>query len=75
MLLLEGHFSAVFEGSDLAPLLSAGTGESLHVSFVHLVVIEISLLTASVLPMNPFHSTEPQQLFLLALLLIQPECC
>lgn len=42
MLRLEGPFSAAFEGSDLAQLLSAGTRESLPVSFVHLFLIETS---------------------------------
>lgn len=46
--------------------------ESLLLSFVHLPLIAISVFTASVLPLSPFHSTEPEQLFLLALLWIQP---
>lgn len=73
MLLLSRPFSAAFEGSALVLLLSAGARVSLPLNFLHLLLIAISLFTASVLPVSPFHSMEPEQLFLLALLYSQ-EC-
>lgn len=64
MMWLTGPFSGAFEGSNLVLLLSAGTRESLPVSFGHLRLIEMSFLTASHLPMSFLFILEPEQLFL-----------
>lgn len=73
MMWLTGPFSRAFEGSNLVLMLSAGTRESLPVSFVHLLLIEMSFLTASHLPMSFLLILQSQSNYFLARLLLQPE--